>query len=56
MGKNISALFFSCCHGAKEKFAMTKCTQNMVVWSETRYQIPSKGFAKVVRIGEGAHL
>ncbi len=27
-----------------------------IVWSETRYQIPSQGFAKVVRIGKGAHL
>jgi len=47
MGKNISALFFSYCDGAKKKFAMTKRTHT-IVWSETRYQIPSKGFVKVV--------
>jgi hypothetical protein len=31
---------------------MTKRTHT-IVWSETRYQIPSKGFVKVVRIGKG---
>jgi hypothetical protein len=46
--RNIRALLFSCCHSAKKKkkkFAMTKCTQNMVVWSETRYQ--AKGLPKL---------
>ncbi len=57
MGKNIPALFvfFLIVTVQKKKFAMTK-NIHTIVWSETRYQIPSKGFVKVVRIGKGGPI
>jgi len=56
-GKEYSSfvVFFLIVTVQKKKFAMTK-NIHTIVWSETRYQIPSKGFVKVVRIGKGGPI